>query len=97
MAEFLRIKGELLALQDAPAAAEKAEACFRAALAWGERQNALAWQLRAATSLAGLLQTRGRFAEAITCLTPIYDRFTEGFDTTDLTAARALLDRLKSG
>jgi len=42
-------------------------------------------------SLARLLHDRGRPADAIACLRPIYDRFTEGFGTADLKAARALL------
>jgi hypothetical protein len=31
---------------------------------------------------------------AIACLQPIYDRFTEGFGTADLIAAKQLLDEL---
>jgi predicted ATPase len=50
--------------------------------------------LRAATSLARLLRDRGRAADAVACLEPIYDRFTEGFDTADLIAAKQLLDEL---
>jgi predicted ATPase len=96
MPELLRVKGELLVLRDAPGAADEAEACFRKALDWAEGQNALSWQLRVATNLAQLLQCRGRTADAVASLAPVYDRFTEGFDTADLTAARALLDSLKS-
>jgi predicted ATPase len=48
--------------------------------------------LRAATSLARLLRKQGRPADAIACLQPIYDRFTEGFGTADLIAAKQLLD-----
>ena len=33
-------------------------------------------------------------AEALTILQPVYDRFTEGFDTADLKSAKALLDAL---
>jgi hypothetical protein len=39
-----------------------------------------------------LLRDQGRWAEAIACLRPIYDRFTEGFGTADLVAAKQLLD-----
>jgi predicted ATPase/DNA-binding winged helix-turn-helix (wHTH) protein len=95
MPELLRIKGDLLVLHGAPGAADEAEACFRKALGWAERQNALSWQLRAATSLARLLQDRGRPVDALAGLAPVYDRFTEGFETADLTAARALLDTLR--
>ena len=81
IAELLRIKGELLLLQDAPGAAAAAEDHFRQALDWARRQGALSWELRAATSLARLLRDQGRSAEAMALLQPVYDRFTEGFDT----------------
>jgi hypothetical protein len=45
-------------------------------------------------SLARLLQNQDRPANAIACLQPIYDRFTEGFGTTDLIAAKQLLGKL---
>jgi predicted ATPase len=48
--------------------------------------------LRAATSLARSLRHQGRNADATAYLRPIYDRFTEGFDTADLIAAKQLLD-----
>jgi hypothetical protein len=50
--------------------------------------------LRAATSLASLLRDQGHHAEATACLQPIYERFTEGFDTADLIAAKRLLGGL---
>jgi hypothetical protein len=92
--EFLRLRGELLLLQTAPAAAETAEDLFRQALDLAHQQAALSWELRAATSLARLLRNQGRQAEAIICLQPVYDRFTEGFATGDLIAAKRLLDEL---
>jgi predicted ATPase/DNA-binding winged helix-turn-helix (wHTH) protein len=94
ISEALRLKGELLLLQGAPAAATVAEDHFRQALDWARRQGALSWGLRAATSLARLWRDQGRSAEAIALLQPVYDRFTEGFDTTDLKAAKALLGAL---
>jgi predicted ATPase len=95
MSELLRIKGELLRLQAAPAAEGAAEDHFRQALDWALRQGALSWELRAATSLARLLRDRGRSADAMALLQPVYDRFTEGFDTADLKTAKALLDALQ--
>jgi hypothetical protein len=91
--ELLRLKGELLLSQSTPAAMETIEDLFRQAPGEARRQEALSWQLRAAISLARLLRDQGRWAEAIVCLRPIYDRFTEGFDTADLVAARQLLDK----
>jgi predicted ATPase len=95
IAELLRIKGELLLLQGAPGAPAAAEGHFRQALDWARRQGALSWELRAATSLARLLSDQGRSADATALLQPVYDRFTEGFDTADLKAAKALLDTLR--
>jgi hypothetical protein len=91
IAELLRIKGELVLLQGAPEAAAAAEGHFRQALDWARRQGALSWELRAATSLARLLRDQGRPADATALLQPIYDRFTEGFDTADLKTAKVLL------
>jgi len=92
MPELLRLKGELSLLQGTPAAAETAKDLFRQALDEAHRQEALSLEVRAATSLARLLRNQGRPADAIACLQPIYDRFTEGFDTADLIAAKQLLD-----
>jgi predicted ATPase len=52
----------------------------------------LSWELRAAASLARLLRDQNRSTEAIALLAPIYNRFTEGFGTEDLRAAKALID-----
>jgi len=51
--------------------------------------------VRAATSLADVWARQGRGDEAPRVLRPVYDRFTEGFDTPDLRAAKRLLDELK--
>jgi predicted ATPase len=58
------------------------------------RQQAKSYELRAATSLARLWGERGRRAEARDLLAPIYNWFTEGFDTADLKEAKGLLDEL---
>jgi predicted ATPase len=96
IAELLRIKGELLLLQGAQEAAARAEDHFRRALDWARRQGALSWELRGAASLSRLLRDQGRSADGIALLQPVYDRFTEGFDTADLKAAQELLDELGS-
>jgi predicted ATPase len=92
LAELLRIKGELILLEGAAKAAIAAEDLFLQALDWAHRQGALSWELRAATSLARLRLQQDRTAEARGFLTPVYDRFTEGFETADLKAAKALLN-----
>jgi predicted ATPase len=91
-AELLCLKGDLLLRKESATAT--AEDCFREALDWARRQGALSWELRAATSLARPLRRQGRSADAIVCLQPVYDRFTEGFETADLIAANQLLDEL---
>jgi tetratricopeptide (TPR) repeat protein len=94
VAELLRVKGELVLLHAAQGVAAVAEAHFRQALDWARRQGALFWELRAATSLTRLMRDQGRSADAMALLQPVYDRFTEGFETTDLKAAKALLEAL---
>jgi hypothetical protein len=94
IAEFLRVKGELLIVQNAPEAARAAGQCFASSLAWARRQEALSWELRSATSMARLWRKQRRVAEAVDLLAPIYQRFSEGFKTADLIAASLLLDEL---
>jgi predicted ATPase/DNA-binding winged helix-turn-helix (wHTH) protein len=90
-AELLRIKGDiLLRREDASGARDS----FHQALKIAQEQEALLWELRAALSLARLCVQYGRSAEARQILAPVYDRFTEGFGTPDLRAAKAFLDEL---
>ena len=91
-AELMRVKGWLLLLQSTSQNSASAESCFRHALDAARRQGALSWELRAATSLARLWCEQDRSAEARALLQPVYDRFTEGFETADLKAAAVLLD-----
>jgi len=101
-AELYRLKGELM-LQARPqypapdndlSHTAEAEVCLHQALAVARRQQAKSWELRAATSLARLWQRQGKRHEARALLAPVYGWFTEGFDTTDLQEARALLEEL---
>jgi predicted ATPase len=84
-------------LQGTDADPETAKELFRQALNLATSQEALSWELRAATSLARLLRDQRRPADAFAYLRPIYDRFTEGFGTADLVAAKQLLDELSDG
>jgi hypothetical protein len=93
--ELFRIKGELARLGGS--AGEVAEDYFEQALDWARRQGALSWELRAATSLAKLWREDGKTAEADELLSAVYNRFTEGFETSDLRAARALIDEFREG
>jgi predicted ATPase len=54
-------------------------------------RGALSWELHTATSLARRLRDQRPSTDAKAPLQPVYDRFTEGFDTADLKAVRALL------
>jgi predicted ATPase/DNA-binding winged helix-turn-helix (wHTH) protein len=94
MAEFLRIKGELLRLEDTPRAMRDAEGQFRRSLDCARRQEALSWELRTCISLARLHQAQGQIIEARDALAPVYSRFAEGFQTADLKAAKALMEAL---
>jgi DNA-binding winged helix-turn-helix (wHTH) protein len=88
--ETLRLRGEVRRRQGE----EMAEADFRDAIALAREMSAKAWELRAATSLARLWREQGRRAEARDLVASVYSWFTEGFDTTDLKVAKALLDEL---
>jgi predicted ATPase len=93
-AELYRLQGALLLQQAVPDAAQ-AEACFHQALVLARQQQARSWALRAAMSLARLWQSQGKRQEASDLLAPVYEWFTEGFDTADLQEAKTLLDQLQ--
>ena len=87
---MLRLEGELHLRGDEPDAAA-AERCFRAAIELARRREERSLELRAAMSLARLWRGHGRHDDARALLRPVYDWFTEGFATADLSAARELL------
>jgi predicted ATPase len=91
--ELYRLKGELL-LAQSPDNHTEAETCFQHAIRIAQNQQAKSFELRAATSLARLWQQQGKRQEAHDLLAPVYNWFTEGFDTADLKDAKALLDEL---
>ena len=70
----------------------EAEAHFQQALTIAQQQDARSFELRAAMSLSRLWQQQGKRDEARRVLTAVYSWFTEGFDTADLRAAKALLE-----
>jgi predicted ATPase len=92
-AETNRVAGEIALMSPGPDAA-KAEAYFERALSVARAQRAKSWELRAATSLARLFRDQGKRDEARDLLAPVYNWFTEGFDTLDLKEAKALLSEL---
>jgi predicted ATPase len=91
--EVHRLMGDLL-LRRNPSAPDLAEASYRRAIERARLHEAKSWELRAATNLARLWRNQGKRAEARELLAPIYDWFTEGFDTADLKDAKALLNEL---
>jgi predicted ATPase len=88
--ELNRVKGELLFRAGDR---DEAESCLRRALEAAHAQGARLLKLRAAMSLATLLETRGLRLEAEHLLAPICRQFDEGFATADLMDAKAWLDR----
>ena len=91
-AELERITGELRRIQGA--SPDSVEAHFLVALNIARSQSAKSFELRAAMSLARLWRDQNRAAEAQHLLAPVYGWFTEGFDTPDLRAAKALMEEL---
>ena len=91
---ILYTKGDALlaaAMSDDP----QVEDCYLEALEVARSQSAKSWELRAATRLARLWHSQGKTSEARDLLAPIYGWFTEGFDTADLMAAKALLEQFR--
>jgi class 3 adenylate cyclase/tetratricopeptide (TPR) repeat protein len=90
-AEFHRLEGIALIGLDR---LEEGQIALEEALRVAREQQAKAYELRAATSLARLWGEQRRRAEAQDLLAPVYAWFTEGFDTANLEEAKALLDEL---
>jgi class 3 adenylate cyclase/tetratricopeptide (TPR) repeat protein len=91
-AEIWRLRGEfMLAKRQERAAAEN----FRRAIGVARAQQGKSWELRATFSLAKMLASQDHAAQADAVLAPVYQWFTEGFDTNDLVLAKTLLDRLR--
>ena len=94
VAEFLRIKGELLRCEGTPSGRLEAEEQFRRSLECARQQQALSWEMRSSISLARLYQEQGQVTAARNVLWPVYSRFKEGFETADLRAANTLMKEL---
>jgi predicted ATPase/DNA-binding winged helix-turn-helix (wHTH) protein len=88
--EILRLKGRILSVVDAGNRAT-AEDLYLESLVRAREQKALSWELRAATTLADLKRRSGLLYEARETVVGVYGRFTEGFATADLRAARQFI------
>jgi predicted ATPase len=92
--ELHRLTGEIALVQRGPLGVEVAIAAFNRALTLAREQQALAWELRAATSLARCVTGDKRVGDdAHANLRRIYEHFSEGHGTPDLVAAAALLKK----
>jgi len=91
-AELTRLGGRCLTMMSGNT--EETEMHYRSALQISREQGAKSLELRAAVSLSRLLYEQTKRQEARDLLAPVYEWFTEGFDTPDLKDARELLDEL---
>ena len=89
--EIRRVRGNLLLRRNEYDAGERQ---LREAITLARLRSQRMLELRATVSLARLRQRMGGRSEAGQELRDIYDWFTEGLDTPDLRAAKALLDKL---
>ena len=95
LSNLLRVKGEILSSMPGPHATE-AETCLQRALQIANDHGLLSLELRSGLGLARLWADRGEISRARTLLEPIFNRFSEGFQTRDLLAAAKLLEELRS-
>jgi len=95
-AELHRLRAELLSRQSSFQCGplDEVEDAFETALKIARRQDAKAFELRAATSLARWRRDHGRQLEARELLEAVRAWFTEGSDTRDLIEADTLLREL---
>ncbi|MGH7839895.1 MAG: hypothetical protein ACREQT_00035 [Candidatus Binataceae bacterium] len=93
LCDLYLFKGQLLLMKN-PTGLRKAKQCLSMAIRIARETHAKSDELTAVTQMARLLLQHGRRDEAGTILAAIYNWFTEGFDTADLKAAKALLDEL---
>ena len=92
LADAHRIKVDLHQLAGDDVAAE---AAYRRAMDIARAQIAKDWELRATNSLAWLWRNPGKARGARELMAPVYDWFTEGFDTPDLRNAKTMFEELK--
>ncbi|ACK51121.1 transcriptional regulator, winged helix family [Methylocella silvestris BL2] len=92
--DLLRTHGEILLMLPEPESAG-GEQLLLSAIDCARKQSALGWELKAAIPLARMWHENARSDAAYLMLEGIYGRFTEGFATHDLTAARLLLEECR--
>lgn len=92
-AELHRLSGIFL-LEMGESNEAEAEQSLKQSLNVARQQQAKSLELRAAVSLGRLWQQQRKLEEARGLLAPIYNWFSEGFDTADVKEARELLAEL---
>ena len=93
--ELSRVKGEILTSMSQQHTSE-GEACLLQSLQLARERGLLSLELRVGISLARLWADRAQRDKALELLDPIFNRFSEGFQTRDLVAAANLLQQLRS-
>jgi predicted ATPase len=88
--DLLRVKGEILTSMSQQDTSE-GEACLLRSLQLARERGLLSLELRVGISLAKLWADRAQRDKALELLDPIFNRFSEGFQTHDLVAAATLL------
>jgi predicted ATPase/DNA-binding winged helix-turn-helix (wHTH) protein len=88
--ELLRIQADIFLARSNPDET-RAEAALESSLALAREQGALSWELRSSMTLARLRSKQGREQEGRELVRAVYSRFSEGFGTLDLEAARRLI------
>src|SRR5262249_550014 len=91
MAELLRIKGDIVRRQGHAGAQDEAGTYLLQAIDWARGEESLLWELRSALCLAKMRREQGRAAAARQLVLPVYQRFTEGRNRTDLKGAESFL------
>ena len=92
LSEIHRLRAEALRLLDPKT--KRIEEEYQIALRIAREQGAPALEVRAAAGLARRLAESGRVKDGGKLLRPVFDQFEEGFATSDLRAAKTLLDSL---
>ena len=92
--EVRRLHGELLLRDHDGARSAEAEVEIRLAMDIAQKQQCRSLELRAALSLCRLQKDKVKKVSARKILAPIYDSFTEGFDTADLIDAKVMIEEV---
>ncbi len=96
LSEIYRLKGEFLLARHGEERTKEIEKYYKKSIQIAKKQHAKSLELRAATSMARLWSTQGKNSEALKLVSDVYNWFTEGFTTQDLTEARQLIEAMSA-